>query len=47
VGLAQRAVMFDVVFLLYWFVQPSLWLQRKVRDRHLQIQRALRSCWTC
>lgn len=40
-GLAQRAVMFDVVFLLYWFVQPSLWLQAKVRDRHLQIQRAL------
>lgn len=40
-ALAQRAVMFDVVFLLYWFLQPSLWLQSKVRDRHLQIQRAL------
>jgi len=40
-GLAQRAVMFAIVFLLYWFVQPSLWLQAKVRDRHLQIQRAL------
>ncbi|MBU4459798.1 MAG: type II secretion system F family protein [Verrucomicrobia bacterium] len=40
-ALAQRAVMFDAVFLLYWFVQPSLWLQSRVRDRHLQLQRAL------
>ncbi len=40
-ALAQRAVLFDVLLLLYWFVQPSLWLQRRLGDRHLQIQRAL------
>jgi tight adherence protein C len=41
IALAQRAVIFDAVFLLYWFLQPSLWLQAQLRDRHLQIQRAL------
>lgn len=41
IALAQRAVVFDAIFLLYWFLQPSLWLQAQLRDRHLQIQRAL------
>lgn len=40
-ALAQRAPMFDALLLLYCFIQPSLWLQRKLRERHLQIQRAL------
>ncbi len=40
-ALLQRALVFDIVLLLYWFIQPSLWLQRRLRERHLQIQRAL------
>ncbi len=40
-ALAQRALLFDLVLVLYWFVQPSLWLQRRLNERHLQIQRAL------
>lgn len=40
-ALAQRALLFDLALLLYWFLQPSLWLQRRLNERHLQIQRAL------
>lgn len=40
-GLAQRAMMFDIVLILYLFVQPSLWLKRAVADRHRIIERSL------